>query len=103
PNGNDLVSASGTPVLAAAGSGDLLSGIAGTILTQTGDALVSGAVAAWVHGRAAELATPAHSRPTLNAQRSTHDAPHIRAVTLEDVLAALPLGWPRSSPIPRFP
>ena len=103
PNGNALVSAAGTPVLAAAGSGDLLSGIAGTILTQTGDALVSGAVAAWVHGRAAELATPAGSRPSSNAPRATRHAPRIRGLTLEDVLDALPLGWPSSSPPPRFP
>ncbi len=54
--GQRLVSASGTPVLATAGSGDLLSGIAGTLLAQIGDARIAGACAAWAHGRAAELA-----------------------------------------------
>jgi NAD(P)H-hydrate epimerase len=100
PNGDCLVSATGTPALAAAGSGDLLSGIAGTLLTQIGDALVSGAIAAWVHGRSAELAVPpsAPDRP-----RATRHAQRVRGITLEDVLAALPLGWPRSSPVPRFP
>ena len=54
--GERLVSCAGTPVLAAGGSGDLLSGIAGTLLAQIGDARIAGACAAWVHGRAAEIA-----------------------------------------------
>ncbi len=56
PAGERLVSCAGTPVLAAAGSGDLLSGIAGTLLAQMGNAHTAGACAAWVHGRAAEIA-----------------------------------------------
>ncbi|HEU4641878.1 MAG TPA: NAD(P)H-hydrate dehydratase [Gemmatimonadaceae bacterium] len=56
PSGERLVSASGTPALAAAGSGDLLGGIAATLLAQVGDPLAAGACAAWAHGRAAELA-----------------------------------------------
>jgi NAD(P)H-hydrate epimerase len=59
PDGQRIVSAAGTPALAAAGSGDLLAGLAATLLTQTADALASGACAAWLHGRAAELATMA--------------------------------------------
>lgn len=51
-----LVCCAGTPVLAAAGSGDLLSGIAGTLIAQIGEAHTAGACAAWVHGRAAEIA-----------------------------------------------
>jgi NAD(P)H-hydrate epimerase len=54
--GQRLVSCAGTPVLAAAGSGDLLSGIAGTLIAQMNDALTAGACAAWVHGRAGEIA-----------------------------------------------
>jgi hydroxyethylthiazole kinase-like uncharacterized protein yjeF len=54
--GDRLVSCAGTPVLAAGGSGDLLSGIAATLLAHIGDALSAGACAAWVHGRAAEIA-----------------------------------------------
>ena len=60
--GDRLVSCAGTPVLAAGGSGDLLSGIAGTLLAQTGDARIAGACAAWVHGRAAEIAGRGHVR-----------------------------------------
>lgn len=88
PDGETRVSAAGTPVLAAAGSGDVLSGIAGTLLTQIGNAATAGAAAAWIHGRAAELA--AHGR--------------VRGVTLEDVLTALSLCWP-SRPVhgPAYP
>jgi len=42
--GERLVSASGTPVLDTAGSGDVLSGIAGTLLAQLGDPLRSSAL-----------------------------------------------------------
>ena len=56
PGGARLVSCAGTPVLAAAGSGDLLSGIAGTLVAQMPTAHEAGACAAWVHGRAGEIA-----------------------------------------------
>jgi NAD(P)H-hydrate epimerase len=91
PNGEARVSAAGTPVLAAAGSGDILSGIAGTLLTQIGEAGVAGAAAAWIHGRAAELA----------ASRSVRA---VRGLTLEDVLQALSLSWPSTRVAPsRYP
>lgn len=77
-NGERLVSAAGAPVLAAAGSGDLLSGIAATLLAQMGNALEAGACAAWVHGRAAEL---------VGAGRTA------RGVTLEQVESALSSVW----------
>jgi len=99
PNGSSFVSAAGTPVLAAAGSGDILSGIAGTLLAQTGDALTAGAVSAWIHGHAAELAVR-------NAQRSTHGArrsKRVRGVTLDDVIAALAVSWPSTPPPSRYP
>jgi NAD(P)H-hydrate epimerase len=77
PTGTRLVSAAGSPVLATGGSGDLLAGIAVTMLAQTGDSLTSAAVAAWVHGRAAELA----------------GADRIRGVSLDDVVRAMPAVW----------
>jgi NAD(P)H-hydrate epimerase len=86
PNGQRVVSASGTPVLATAGSGDVLSGIAGTLLAQCGDALVAGGAGAWIHGRAAERA-----------------APFVRGVTLDDVLAALRDVWMLSVQPTRYP
>jgi ADP-dependent NAD(P)H-hydrate dehydratase / NAD(P)H-hydrate epimerase len=78
PDGRMVVSASGTPALATAGSGDLLGGILTTLVAQTGNAFESAACAAWVHGRAAEIA----SRPG-----------PVRGVTLADVLDALPEVW----------
>lgn len=76
------VSATGTPALATAGSGDVLGGIAAALLgARNADvsALDAGAAAAWVHGRAAELAT---------ARRGG-----VRGTTLDDVLASLPDAW----------
>ncbi len=78
PDGRCLVSAAGSPVLAAAGSGDLLSGIAVTLLAQMGDPLESAACAAWVHGRAGELAAQGRS---------------VRGVTLDEVTAAVARSW----------
>ncbi len=80
--GERVVSAAGTPALATGGSGDLLAGIAGTLLAQTEDPFASAGIAAWVHGTAAEIA---------NADRST------RAVTLDDVTAALGAAWERAA------
>ncbi len=79
PDGSRLVSASGNAALAAAGSGDLLSGIVGTLLAQLGDAHVAAACAAWVHGRAAELAR--------GARRS------LRGITLDEVTHAIGDVW----------
>jgi len=88
PGGETLVSASGTPALATAGSGDVLAGIALTLLAQTGDSLHSGACAAWIHGRAAEIA---------NAGRP------IRGVTVGDVVDALGHAWRLNATSPSAP
>ena len=90
PDGRRLVSASGTAALATAGSGDVLSGIAGTLLAQTEDPLVAGAIAAWVHGRAAERVP-------------TSTAGLVRGVTLEDVIAELRDAWRFDSRCTRYP
>ena len=79
PDGSRLVSAAGNAALAVAGSGDLLSGIVGTLLAQIGDAHVAAACAAWAHGRAAELAR--------GSRRS------LRGVTLDDITRALGDVW----------
>jgi NAD(P)H-hydrate repair Nnr-like enzyme with NAD(P)H-hydrate dehydratase domain len=73
-----MVSARGTAALATAGSGDVLAGIAATLLVQIGDPLRAGACAAFVHGRAAEVADPSAIA---------------RGVDLDDVLAALGRTW----------
>jgi NAD(P)H-hydrate epimerase len=88
PAGETLVSATGTPVLAAAGSGDILAGVAVTLLAQTGNAWQSGACAAWIHGRAGEIA---------NAGRP------VRGVTVTDVLDRLGDAWRLTSPAAAMP
>jgi NAD(P)H-hydrate epimerase len=88
PDGRLVVSASGTPVLGQGGSGDMLAGIAVTLIAQCGNPLHAGAAAAWVHGRAAELAAPDGA---------------IRGVTLDDVLASLREAWKcESTPRPSY-
>ena len=77
PDGTSRVVAEGTPVLATGGSGDVLGGIAATLLAQTGDAAAAGALAAFAHGRAAAAVA----------------AGGVRGHTLDDVLVALPSVW----------
>jgi ADP-dependent NAD(P)H-hydrate dehydratase / NAD(P)H-hydrate epimerase len=72
PVGERWVAARGTAALGTGGSGDVLSGVAGTFLAQVGDALSAACCAAWIHGRAAELCE------------------YVRGSTIEDVLYALP-------------
>jgi NAD(P)H-hydrate epimerase len=86
PGGLAMV-ARGTAALATGGSGDVLSGIAGTLLAQGVGAAEAGAAAAWVHGVAAE--------------RATAQVGGVRGTTLAAVLAELPAAWPRGpEPLP---
>ena len=87
PDGALTVVAEGTPILATGGSGDLLGGIAVTLLAQTGNAGLAGALAAYAHGRAAHLVS----------------ARDVRGYTLDDVLLALPVVWSLPAPMPRPP
>ena len=85
PQGDRYVIARGTAALGTGGSGDLLDGIAGTMLAQAQNATVAGCCAAWVHGRAAEFCQ------------------YVRGTTLEDVLYALPRAWNELEPTPEPP
>jgi NAD(P)H-hydrate epimerase len=89
-NGQCFVSASGTPALATAGSGDVLSGIAGTLLAQLDDPFTAGAIAAWVHGRAAERVPSASPG-------------NVRGITLEDVVHELRDIWTLDNRPSRYP
>jgi hydroxyethylthiazole kinase-like uncharacterized protein yjeF len=82
PRGERFVVPRGTAALGTGGSGDILAGIAGTLLAQTADAPTAACCAAWVHGRAAELCQ------------------YVRGTTLEDVLYALPRAWNETEPTP---
>lgn len=85
PGGERFVVARGTAALGTGGSGDLLAGIAGTLLAQTLDAPTSACCAGWVHGRAAEFCE------------------YVRGTTLDDVLYALPRAWNEGEPPPSPP
>ena len=56
PDGTAFVNGTGTPWLATAGTGDVLSGIAGSLLATGLPAAEAGAVAAHLHGRTGQLA-----------------------------------------------
>jgi NAD(P)H-hydrate epimerase len=56
PGEDVLVCASGTPALATAGSGDVLTGIIAAFLAKGMDARLAAAAGAVAHGRAARLA-----------------------------------------------
>ena len=131
-DGARLVSAAGNPVLAAAGSGDILSGIAATLAAQTHSPHEAAAAAAWMHGRAGERASaavasaphdsdpdvdelldnlaatyhsPAHGdEPTKSrAPNATASSRRVRGVTLDDVLDALRDSWVLSAGPLRYP
>lgn len=50
------VNVTGTPAMAKAGSGDVLSGIIGSVMAQGKDTYISGIVGSYIHGKAGELA-----------------------------------------------
>ncbi|HEY5060726.1 MAG TPA: NAD(P)H-hydrate dehydratase, partial [Gemmatimonadaceae bacterium] len=85
-----LVSASGNQALATAGSGDVLSGITGTMLAQIGDAFAAGAVSAWVHGHAAERVPGSGDTGT-------------RGIALDDIINELRDVWTFSERPLRYP
>jgi ADP-dependent NAD(P)H-hydrate dehydratase / NAD(P)H-hydrate epimerase len=72
PGEGVLVSAAGTPALATAGTGDVLTGVVAAFLAKGMDARLAAAAAAFAHGRAAAR------------------APHQAGLVASDVIAALP-------------
>jgi NAD(P)H-hydrate epimerase len=72
PGEGVLVTDAGTPALATAGTGDVLTGIVAAFLAKGMDARLAAAAAAFAHGRAAEL------------------APHRAGLIASDLIAALP-------------
>lgn len=104
PDGSRLVSAAGTPALAAAGSGDLLGGIAATLLAQLGDAQRAGAAAAWVHGRAAEIADPGRGASgAWRRRRGARSDSDARGITLADIEEAIARVWREECIPPTYP
>ncbi len=85
--GETIVVAEGTPILATGGSGDVLGGIAATLIAQTGSPFIGGALAAYAHGRAA----------------SRVSGGQVRGFVLDDVENALPGAWTVDLPAARPP
>jgi NAD(P)H-hydrate epimerase len=56
PDGVAIVNTTGGPALATAGTGDVLTGVIASLLAQGVEPLLAAATAAYVHGRAAEVA-----------------------------------------------
>jgi len=56
PDGDAIVNPTGGPALATAGTGDVLTGVIASLLAQGVDPLPAAATAAYVHGRAADVA-----------------------------------------------
>jgi hydroxyethylthiazole kinase-like uncharacterized protein yjeF len=77
PGGAARVNGSGTGWLASAGSGDVLSGLAGALLASGLSPRDAGSAGAWLHGIAAQIAT------------STNGPPLVAL----DLLDALPRAW----------
>lgn len=59
PDGGYVVNATGSPLLATAGSGDVLTGLVAGLLARGMDAFDAASTAVWLHGRAADLARDA--------------------------------------------
>ena len=65
PDGRVRINPTGTSWLATAGSGDVLSGVCGSLLAGGLDPLDAGSVGAYLHGAAGELAAPPFSAPEI--------------------------------------
>jgi hydroxyethylthiazole kinase-like uncharacterized protein yjeF len=72
-NPTALVNLTGTPWLATAGTGDVLSGLAGALLAQGLEPAWAGAAAAYLHGLAARLAAAGGPGGTGEAPIGAHD------------------------------
>jgi hydroxyethylthiazole kinase-like uncharacterized protein yjeF len=81
-----LVNPTGTPWLATAGSGDVLSGLAGSLLAQGLEPAQAGLAAAYLHGLAARIAAAPRASDDASA---TGEAP----ISASDVVRALPTAF----------
>ena len=91
PGGGPVrVNPTGTPWLATAGSGDVLSGLAGSLLAAGLGPLDAGSVAAYVHGLAARTVGTSGGGP---AGGTAGGAAAGAPITAAEVAAALPTAW----------
>jgi ADP-dependent NAD(P)H-hydrate dehydratase / NAD(P)H-hydrate epimerase len=87
-----LVNPTGTPWLATAGTGDVLSGLAGSLLAQGLEPAWAGAVAAYLHGLAARLAAAGTRRPRRSRKAAAEPAEPVPEAPIGafDVITSLP-------------
>jgi hydroxyethylthiazole kinase-like uncharacterized protein yjeF len=84
-----LVNPTGTPWLATAGTGDVLSGLAGALLAQGLGPAWAAAAAAYLHGMAARLAAAGTRRRRRSREAATEPVPEA-PIGAFDVVTALP-------------
>ena len=60
PNGHVYINSTGNPGMATAGSGDVLTGIIGSLLAQGYDSSVSAVLGVYIHGAAGDMAQAVH-------------------------------------------
>ncbi len=78
PDGRVVVNSSGTPLLATAGSGDVLSGVIGALLAAGLAAPDAAAAAAWLHGAAAERLARTLGDAGLLSHEVADEVPRVR-------------------------
>jgi NAD(P)H-hydrate repair Nnr-like enzyme with NAD(P)H-hydrate dehydratase domain len=76
PDGRAWINPTGTPWLGTAGSGDVLSGLIGSLLASGLEAPVAAAVGAYVHGVAGQLAAAVGPPSSLDVLGSIRAALH---------------------------
>lgn len=86
PDGRVRVSSAGTPWLATGGSGDVLSGVCGSLLASGLDPLDAGSVGAYLHQRAGVAAARGGSGGAVPDARRNAGGP----ITPRDIIRALP-------------
>jgi hydroxyethylthiazole kinase-like uncharacterized protein yjeF len=90
PSGPDLVNATGTPWLATAGTGDVLSGLAGAFLAQGLEPAEAGMAAAFLHGVAARRAAAGDLAQADVEEAGDGAVPQGAPIGAADVVRALP-------------
>ncbi len=74
PDGRGLVNPTGSPLLATAGSGDVLAGAVGALMAQGRSPLEAAGLGAYLHGRAAVLSARGATTTAVGVLEHWHDA-----------------------------
>lgn len=85
PDGRVSINGSGNDGLASGGSGDVLTGLVGSLLAQGLEPFIAASLAAWLHGRAAELVASGQGVAGMAASDLLHQLPAARRELSEGV------------------